>query len=338
MILLVLGTVAEQQQGLYYAQTTYFSVYFFYLFDIIPLPGTYTILTIMFINLLCKLIVDNWHTRKLGSLVTHISGLLLLVGGFITAHYSFDGYIELNNNQISNYISDYHRQELLISLNNKNIIINHQDITNKKIIPLNDLGIDIQIQNYCKHCKLENNIHDSKQPQLTKLPKPKDNEQEHSILQIDLVNQNSKQKINTHNIYISLNHATPYTIKSVRGNADINFRSQRTELPFKIKLNKFDAEFYPESNIAKSYSSNVALSSDHNNMLWQGTISMNNPLRYKGYTFYQSSYYVNNNEITSVLAVVFNIGQSFPYIASIVLCIGILVHLTQRLPKLIKKQ
>ena len=54
---------------------------------------------------------------------------------------------------------------------------------------------------------------------------------------------------------------------------------------------------------------------------------MNEPLRYKGYTLYQSSFIQGGGKETTVLSVVHNMGRMFPYISSIIICIGIVVHL-----------
>ena len=56
-------------------------------------------------------------------------------------------------------------------------------------------------------------------------------------------------------------------------------------------------------------------------------IKMNEPLRYKGYTFYQASFIEGKLKDTSVLAVVKNYGRLFPYISSIIMCFGLLVHM-----------
>ena len=54
---------------------------------------------------------------------------------------------------------------------------------------------------------------------------------------------------------------------------------------------------------------------------------MNEPLRHYDYTFYQASFIEEGDKETTVLATVKNYGRMFPYISSIIMCIGILVHL-----------
>jgi hypothetical protein len=341
MLLLILGTIAEHQHGLYYAQQNYFSVYFFLLFGFIPLPGTYTTLTIIFINLLCKLMMDEWRINKLGTLVTHISGLLLLLGGFLTAHFSHEGYIDLTAQATADHYSDYNKQEIAI-INQASLDDIKQtllfDINNPKSstkLSHNTLNFSIELITYCKHCKLAKTNQNT--TYLQQLPSPKDTEQANSIIEFNIIDNKTKTKLNDQALFLNINHKEPYTIQFNNTDYFLSFRSKRIALPFQIQLHKFTATTHPGTEIAKSYESEVSITDlNTNNIKWHGTISMNNPLRYQGYTFYQSSYYVENNNDTSVLAAVYNIGQSFPYIASIILCIGILLHLLQRLPKLLK--
>ena len=82
---------------------------------------------------------------------------------------------------------------------------------------------------------------------------------------------------------------------------------------------------HPGTNIAKSYSSLVNLI--ENNVPRKILISMNEPLRHRGYTFYQASFIEEGFKQTTVLATVKNHGRLFPYISTIIMCIGILYHM-----------
>ena len=74
-----------------------------------------------------------------------------------------------------------------------------------------------------------------------------------------------------------------------------------------------------------------------NNLPRRVLIQMNEPLRHSGYTFFQSSFIEGLDIDTTVLAVVKNYGRLFPYISSIIMSIGLLLHLLINLPKLFKK-
>ena len=115
----------------------------------------------------------------------------------------------------------------------------------------------------------------------------------------------------------------------------IVLRRQRTYLPFSIELIDFKKVMHPGTGIAKSYSSDI-------NLIESGVskhilIEMNQPLRHRGYTFYQSSFIETVQGETTVLAVVKNYGHLFPYISSIIMCIGLLIHLFLKLPKLFRQ-
>ena len=102
-------------------------------------------------------------------------------------------------------------------------------------------------------------------------------------------------------------------------------RRQRTYLPFELELIDFEKIMHPGTNIAKSYSSLI-------NLVEVGVsrkilISMNEPLRHRGYTFYQASFIEEGIKQTTVLATVKNYGRLFPYISTIIMCIGILYHM-----------
>jgi len=101
--------------------------------------------------------------------------------------------------------------------------------------------------------------------------------------------------------------------------------SERTYLPFEIELSNFQKMMHPGTNIAKSFSSEIFLI--ENETQRRVLIEMNAPLRHKGYTFYQASFIEEGVKQTTVLATVKNYGRLFPYISTIIMCIGILYHM-----------
>ena len=133
-----------------------------------------------------------------------------------------------------------------------------------------------------------------------------------------------------------LNQTVPQNIKINEQVYEIKLRRKRTYLPFELELIDFKKVMYPGTGIAKSYSSDI-------NLIEFGIakhilIKMNQPLRHRGYTFYQSSFIQSEDGETTVLAAVKNYGRLFPYISSITMCFGLLVYLVMRLPRLFKKQ
>jgi hypothetical protein len=101
----------------------------------------------------------------------------------------------------------------------------------------------------------------------------------------------------------------------------INLRGTRAYKPFSITLRDFQHNKYPGTEIPKDFSSYVTLTEAE---LPEGRdirIWMNHPLRHGGFTFYQASY--KNNDTTTVLQVVENPSWLIPYIACVVVSIGL---------------
>ena len=99
----------------------------------------------------------------------------------------------------------------------------------------------------------------------------------------------------------------------------VQFTKQQIDLGFEIKLNKFHVGYYEGTSRPKTYSSDVeVLGVPHE-------ISMNEPLKWGGYTFYQASYDMDEqgHPRYSILSVNKDPGRWVKYTGSILLVMGI---------------
>lgn len=94
------------------------------------------------------------------------------------------------------------------------------------------------------------------------------------------------------------------------------------ELPVVIKLLDFRKIDYPGTQMAAGFESDVEISDPQRGLVLIRTISMNNPLRYRGYSFFQSSYIPGEVE-TTVLAVRNDPGTPFVYAGFLVVLGGV---------------
>jgi len=60
---------------------------------------------------------------------------------------------------------------------------------------------------------------------------------------------------------------------------------------------------------------------------WPARIEMNQPLRYRGYTLYQSAFIDTPEKEMTVLAVSRDDGQFIPYLGTLIMGLGLLLHL-----------
>ena len=64
-------------------------------------------------NLASSLFKQNlWKMKKLGIIIVHVGGLLLLIGGGITAKFSAEGNMVIGEGERSDHVDDYHDMEL----------------------------------------------------------------------------------------------------------------------------------------------------------------------------------------------------------------------------------
>lgn len=109
----------------------------------------------------------------------------------------------------------------------------------------------------------------------------------------------------------------------------IALRFKRTYFDFSLTLLEFIQEKHPGTDIPKSFSSLIRIQNPNTQEDRQVLISMNQPLRYEGYTFYQSSF--SEDERSSILQVVKNPGWAVPYGGILLVSLGLILQFSKHL-------
>jgi ABC-type transport system involved in cytochrome c biogenesis permease subunit len=118
---------------------------------------------------------------------------------------------------------------------------------------------------------------------------------------------------------------------------DLALRFKRIYHPFTLSLKQFKFDRYTGTNTAKNYSSLVEFKEPSRNIDREVLIWMNNPLRYEGTTFYQQSF-DEATEKTTVLQVVSNPSWMTPYVACMLVAIGMLAHFGTILVRFLRRR
>ncbi len=123
---------------------------------------------------------------------------------------------------------------------------------------------------------------------------------------------------------------TPVSFKSGK-EFEVAYDFDRKDLGFSLKLNNFEVGFDPGTAQASSFASEVTLTDEAKGIKDRPiTISMNQPLTHRQYTFYQSSYerLVDprterpTGEFQSVLQVGHDAGRTLKYVGSLLVVLG----------------
>ncbi len=330
MILLFAGTIAQKYMGLYRAHDMFFSSFILWLGPI-PLPGSFTILGIFTLSLLLKfLFASTWSFKKSGIILSHLGVLIILIGGLITAITAKEGFMILPEGSSSPYLYDYNQRELFIFKNDalaSRIPFEGLQDKLKTATPF-----QITIKGRCTNCeiqkreKLTNQKSMAQFMELKQKAEEKEPEQNFPGITLEISKARTKGENGTYIAFEGM--PEPIEIRNGQDRYKIMFGKQQRRLPFSISLIDFVKIDYPGTDKAQSYHSDVTI--EDGTLEWPVRIEMNKPLRYKGYTFYQSSFVEGDGVQATILAVVENQGLAFPYFGAVLMALGLLIHIVLR--------
>jgi hypothetical protein len=334
IILVIAGTLAQRSMGLYMAQQKFFSSWIFW-FGPVPLPGGHLTMSIIFLNLLVYILLTAPYKKSMGLFITHLGALLLLVGGFLTAYFSTEGSMIIQEGDTSNFVSDYHRREFTVTIpaegEDQITAFGEGWLKKGEVLKNPSFQGEIKIlESYpnCEVVKREKAASDFKDfgANFNIVNRPSSGS-ENNMLGVIASLSGFGEDTDGNYIFIE------FQDKATRvGKARLLIRKERTYLPFALHLLDFEKKVYPGTQTPKSYKSIVNLL--ENGQSRRVVIQMNEPLRHKGYTFFQSSFMERPGKDSTVLAVVKNYGRQFPYISSMIMSIGLLIHLISLIPGL----
>lgn len=136
----------------------------------------------------------------------------------------------------------------------------------------------------------------------------------------------------------------PQTIAADGKKFTFNLRPTQVHFPFSLTLLKATHTTYPGTDIPKDFRSRVQLVNPRTGENREVEISMNHPLRYDGYTYYQ--YQMDAGQLTreagraptSVLQVVHNPSWLTPYIGCAMVAVGLVIQFLYHLIGFVSKR
>jgi ABC-type transport system involved in cytochrome c biogenesis permease subunit len=328
ILLLIAGTMAQKWIGLHGALEMYFYSWILWLGPL-PLPGGLITMGALFINLLARFIgYSIWSFSRIGIHLAHFGVLLLLIGGIVSSLTRIDMVIPATEGETFGSANSYDQSVFTVFENDQPVLVADFAGLASGNLTNAELPFTLNILETCLNCRIElrppQTAEDWQGPATKMMLVPDirniDPEMELPGLSFEI----QEQKYLTF-----LGFPKPPKITLGDNSYRFEIRRKAHPLPFEIKLNDFEKTVYPGSWQPKSYHSDIEIIDG--DLRFPARISMNDPLTYKGYTFYQSSFQVKNDgtEI-SVLAVVHNTGRLFPYIASLIIALGLILHIIIR--------
>lgn len=356
MVLVFVGTLDQVNIGVYEAENRYFKSFFLFFtpphtdLKIPWFPGGYLVGGLLLINLIAAHLARFKLTwKKAGILLLHSGLILLLVGQlFADLFVDLESQMRLDQGQTKDYSESLYHDELAVidtsdADSDRVVSIPDSRLHNGSRIDLPIEALQLVVNDYYPNSALVN---------LTQLPSPN---YPHlrvgpmaAAVQLDRTYKENERNLPSAAVSIfqggqligswSLAAGFPRPVNFEAGGKtyQIVLRPKRFYKPFSIQLLQFHHDRYAGTEIAKNFSSRIRLLdlSKHENR--ESLIFMNNPLRYRGYTFYQAGF--DNNDTTTVLQVAQNPSWLVPYISCALIVLGMLVQFGMHLISFVKRR
>ena len=344
LLLTFFGTLEQVEHGLYEVQNKYFNS-FYLVHELpygipLPLPGVYLLIGLLAVNMTAGAIIRApKNIKQPGMLIAHGGIIFLLVAGFITYHMSISGNMALLEGQSSSQFQSYHNWEIVITElkeDGRRFVIPGDNFDtmapeDKQVFKASALPFDLLLEGYQKNCMptmvapgLDIGI-DGINLESAELEKEAERNVRGAF--VTLIENGTEQTQEGILFGLSL---VPWVVTVGNQDYSIDLRHERYDVPFTITLDKFIRDLHPGMSMASNFESEVTKT--EGGVSRPIKIRMNEPLRHKGFTFFQASFgNANDGRMQSVFAVVKNPADQWPKYACYVVAIGLTIHFLQKL-------
>jgi len=355
VLLLLLGlltwfaTLEQIDNGLHATLNKYFHWKAWYLLPEIngkivplPLPGGYWVGAVLLLNLTLggvSRIRKGW--KHAGNLISHLGIILMLIAGGVAHHFSEHGNMLVWEGSTNDAAVDFFEYTVEIKeikeIKDANPSSVHvirgnslDDLTDgrSRVFRLPNLPFDLEVSGYLTHAI----------PISVKKHAPARNEREVDGYYLLNLPPKIKAEENTAACYARVVNRDgtksppfilagdalhPFTLRHGDRVFTVDMCKRVWPMPFTVKLDQFTAEFHPGTMKPSKFVSKITRIENGGEA--KVTISMNEPMRYEGLTFFQANYDQSGKTMASVFEVVRNPADKWPEYSLYVVAFGMLV-------------
>lgn len=368
MVLILAGTLAQTGAGVWTVVDEYFrSVYVlipFQLFvpvkiaripGVMPFPGGLTLGVLMFVNLVAAHAVRFSLTwKRSGMIITHAGVMLLLAGEFVTGAFAREGTMSIDEGSSSNYVEDMRTSELAV-VNTSDpkddlvVVIPERLLSSGGKTPISHgmLPFDVRVVEWMPNSRLMGPMQGGggraaratagTGRQVTAVAAPPATGVDGATIDVPaayVALSSGGKELGTY--LVSPNLRDPQAVDAGGTRYWIELRFARTYKPYTVHLIDFKHDRFVGTETPRNFSSLVRLVDPTRHVDREVLISMNNPLRYAGETFYQSAF--KPDDSGTVLQAVANPGWLIPYASCTMVTIGLLIHFGIRLSATVRRK
>ncbi|MBK1835505.1 cytochrome c biogenesis protein ResB [Roseibacillus ishigakijimensis] len=320
-----------------------------------PMPSGFWLCALFTLNLtLGGLIRMRKSPQKLGILLTHFSIVFLMLGAGVTKFTEKRGALRIYEGEVSDAAQDYHEEVIEISeLTDGQVsqvhVVDWQFLKDlrgggERLFRLSALPFDLKVSNLLENAQVSpaqfipptagERVLDGYY--LKELSRQKETEAHHAGAEVTVLNKEGQaEKV----LLLASRSLKPATITLAGKSYLLQMRKKLWPLPFKIQLDDFRVERDPGTNRAAAYESDITRLEGVETE--EVLIQMNEPMRHRGWTFFQANWgpqdQENPTEYYSVFEVVRNPADHWPLYSLILSMIGLIGHFLYKLVQFLRK-
>jgi hypothetical protein len=341
MVLVVACTLAQVRLGTLGAVSLYMRSWFFWMpvggISIPIFPGGATVGLVLMVNLVAaqlKRLELSW--RKAGLWIVHLGLILLFVGEFVTSAFQVDARLAFEQGQTTNFLEVPRDTELaLVDETDPGFDdvhgVQESALARGGTVAIPGTPLSLRVLAWQRNAVLGQARPGLPPSGATRgagvslgwsplPPVTSDDARDLSVAVVEVLE--GGRSLGTWLTSNALEQPQAFTAGG--RNYSLALRDRRIYLPYNLTLEQFRHDVYPGTDIPKNFSSLVRLQNPARGEDRDVLIYMNQPLRYDGKAFYQASF--GKGDTLSILQVVENPGWLIPYVSTVLVTIGLLIH------------
>jgi hypothetical protein len=365
MFLTLAGTLAQVDQGVWTVVDQYFrspmvwvNLQMFVPGDAIripisiPIPAGLTLGIALFVNLTAAFIVRfTWSVKRFGIILSHLGIILLLVGEFVTGSAAREGNMSIDEGATANFVEDIRSCELAIidasGASEDAVTAVPQRVLESRLVEHPLLPCTIEVVEFMKNSTILGPMQATEAQkrratvgtglQLAAIRVPDATGVDGQTVDVPSAYvrlRKGSEDLGTYMLSVHLLEPQPVTIDGKEYLLSLRFK--RTYKPYSVTLIDFKHDKFLGTDKPRNFSSLVRLRDPERSVDREVLIYMNNPMRYRGETFYQASF--KSGDTGTVLQVVENPGWILPYVSCAMVTIGLLAHFGMRMASPVRRK
>ncbi len=380
MLLLItfLGTLEQAEYGLVASQARYFESFFIDRIDLaaclralaitdlgkfsIPvtiMPGGYTLMALLFMNLLCGGIVRIRKSPKtIGVIISHFAILFMIAAGAVSYHFAKEGSLELAEGKTSDEFRSFHERVIEIEkfqtdeTAKRSVLVigdeKYRDLSTGqgRTFTHESLPFDLMVTNWKRHAQPKRDADGSRSDavdgyfvqEISTLDEAGAALPDEQLASACVVILKDKSGGPEQKGILWEFAAAPctFTVGTDKYLVSLGHRAYR--LPFAVRLDQTEQEKHPGTERARRFTSKVTkITGTHEE---KRVVTMNEPIRAQGYAVFQQTFDDGVRSGSGVkrsgFQIVENPSDHWPLISCIIVAEGLLLHFLMMLARFIK--